>query len=771
MFCIAQHAYAGEDLPGAGTDKKSAALTNTGPEGPAVIEADKLAGKANGQMKATGNATISQDGKSIRADTLLYNQSTREIDANGSVMLKQDGTTISGPHLMFNMDKSSGTMEQPQYYLKGNDARGSADKLQIQDRLHYSLDDATYTTCPAGNQDWLMTMGLLQIDRDRQVGVAHNALVEFKGVPILYSPWMDFPLNSQRMSGFLAPTFGGTSTGGSEITLPFYWNIAPNFDATIALRAMAKRGLMFDNEFRYLEPGYRGELEVDVLPSDKITQSSRSFLSLKHDQAISSNLNGYVNYSRVGDENYFRDLGNTINATSQVNLLQEGGVNYSGGWWDAMARVEHYQTLQDPAAPIVVPYTRAPQLTLDARQNYAGANINFAGEIVDFTHPTMVNATRLVLNPSVSYPLINTPAYYVTPKVSLHSAYYSMGANNTGMSSSLSSSLPIFSVDSGVAFERDDRIFNNNYIQTLEPRAFYVYVPYKDQSQLPNFDTVQADFTFAQMFMENRFFGNDRVGDANQLTLALTSRLLEQQSGEERLKAMIGERFSFTTPQVNLNAPQTTSNSDILLALSGQVNRRWTMDSEIQFDPNQSQVQLYNISASYRPEPGKVLNFGYRFSRGTSGALIPGGAPVTPTGYTTLNGITYPTIGGVPYTLIGGIPYTVDTGGMRQVVVSTQWPLFGHWAGVARWNYSLQDSRILDAIGGLEYNQACWTLRLVGQRFATATLQSNTGFFVQLELNDFVKVGSDPLDLLKQSVPGYTKLNDKAAIQSPQVSP
>lgn len=771
MFCIAQHAYAGEDLPGSGTDKKSAALTNTGQEGPAVIEADKLAGKANDQIQATGNATISQDGKSIRADTLLYNQSTREIDANGSVMLKQDGTTISGPHLMFNMDKSSGTMEQPQYYLKGNDARGSADKLQIQDRLHYSLDDATYTTCPAGNQDWLMSMGLLEIDRDRQVGVAHNALVQFKGVPILYSPWMDFPLNSQRMSGFLAPTFGGTSTGGSEITLPFYWNIAPNFDATIAPRAMAKRGLMFNNEFRYLEPGYRGELEVDVLPSDKITQSSRSFLSLKHDQAISSNLNGYVNYSRVGDENYFRDLGNTINATSQVNLLQEGGVNYSGGWWDAMARVEHYQTLQDPAAPIVVPYTRAPQLTLDARQNYLGANINFAGEIVDFTHPTMVNATRLVLNPSVSYPLIDMPAYYVTPKVSLHSAYYSMGANNTGISSSLSSTLPIFSVDSGVAFERNDRILNNNYIQTLEPRAFYVYVPYKDQSQLPNFDTVQADFSFAQMFMENRFFGNDRIGDANQLTLALTSRLLEQQSGEERLKAMIGERFSFTTPQVNLNAPQTTSNSDILLALSGQVNRRWSMDSEIQFDPNQSQVQLYNISAGYRPEPGKVLNFGYRFSRGTSGALIPGGAPVTPTGYTTLNGITYPTIGGVPYTLIGGIPYTVDTGGMRQVVVSTQWPLFGRWAGVARWNYSLQDSRILDAIGGLEYNQACWTLRLVGQRFATATLQSNTGFFVQLELNDFVKVGSDPLDLLKQSVPGYTKLNDKAAIQSPQVSP
>jgi len=726
MFCVAQHSYAGADLPGSGTDIPPPALTGTNQEGPAVIEADKLVGKANDQIEATGNATISQDGKSIRADTLLFNQHTHEIDAQGGVILKQDGNTMNGPHLMFNMDKSSGAMEKPQYYLKENAARGSADTLQIQDRLHYSLDNATYTTCPAGNQDWEMSMGLLEIDRDRQVGVAHNALVEFKGVPILYSPWMDFPLNNQRKSGFMAPIFGGTSTGGSEITLPFYWNIAPNFDATIAPRMMTKRGLMLNNEFRYLEPGFHGELNVDVLPNDVITKSSRSFFSLRHDQVLASDLNGYVDYSRAGDDNYFRDLGNAINATSQANLLQEGGVNYSGGWWDAMARVQHYQTLQDPAAPIVVPYTRLPQLTLNARQNYAGANVNFAGEFVNFSHPTLVNATRLVINPSASYPLVSTPAYYVTPKVALHSAYYTMGANNTGALSTLSSTVPILSVDSGVAFEREGNMFNNGYVQTLEPRAFYVYVPYKDQSQLPNFDTAQADFSFTQMFMENRFFGSDRVGDANQLTLALTSRLLEQDSGMERLKMIIGERISFTTPRVNLVTPAITTNkSDILLALSGRMTRQWSLDSEFQFDPNQSHVQRYNISTSYRPEVGKVLNLGYRFTRNT----------------------------------------------LRQIDLSTQWPIFGRWHGVARWNYSLQDSRILETIGGLEYNQDCWLLRLVAQRFATATQQSNTGFFVQLELNDFVKVGSDPLDLLKQSVPGYTKLNDKAAIQSPQVSP
>lgn len=724
LLCFAHPSCAGEDLPDLRTDKNPPAMTETIQEGTAVIEADNLVGKAEDQIEATGDATLRQGGQSIRADRLLFKQSSHEVDAQGAVILKQDGNTMSGPHLLFNMDKSVGTMEQPQFYLQENDARGSADMLHIQDRQHFSLDNATYTTCPAGNQDWQMKMGLLEIDRDRQVGVAHSASVVFKGVPILYTPWMDFPLNNQRKSGFLAPIFGGTVTGGSELTLPYYWNIAPNFDATVAPRAMTKRGLMLNNEFRYLEPSYGGELHVDVLPNDAIANRSRARFTLNHNQTLASSLNGYVNYTRVGDNDYFRDLGNAVNVTSQANLLQEGGLHYDAGWWTAVARVQHYQTLQDPAAPIAVPYTRLPQLTLNARQNYTGANIDFAGEYVDFSHPTAVNASRLVLNPSVSYPLVNKPAFYVTPKVALHSTYYVMGANNVGALPNASRTLPILSVDSGVAFEREGNMFNNDYVQTLEPRAFYVYVPYKDQALLPNFDSAQADFSFTQMFTENRFFGSDRVGDANQLTLAMTSRLLEQGSGMEHLKMMVGERVSFSAPQVNLVTPATTTNkSDILLALAGRVTRHWSLDSEFQFDPNQSHVQRYNIAASYRPEAGKVLNLGYRFTRNT----------------------------------------------LRQVDVSTQWPLTGRWHAVGRWNYSLQDSRILETIGGLEYNQDCWMLRLVAQHFATATQQSNTGFFVQLELNDFVKVGSDPLSLLKQSVPGYTKLNDKTAIQPPQV--
>jgi LPS-assembly protein len=448
---------------------------------------------------------------------------------------------------------------------------------------------------------------------------------------------------------------------------------------------------------------------------------------LKHNHKLAEGFNGYVDFNRVTDDAYFRDLGDAVNATSQVNLMQEGGLKFNSDAWIAVMRVQRYQTLQDPDAPITVPYARLPQLTLDARQSVSGAKIAFAGEFVSFSHPTALNGRRLVMYPSVSYPLIDDPAIYITPKAGLHGTKYVMGVNNTAATQNASRLVPIYSLDSGIVFERDSDMFGGgDYVQTFEPRIFYVYVPYRNQDQLPNFDTAPADFNFTQMFTENRFIGSDRIGDADQVTLAMTSRLLERVNGMERLNVMLGERFSFKSPRVNLDTTTTAINkSDILLAAAGRVTDAWSLDSELQYDPNQSHSQRYNAAAHYKPEAGKAFNMGYRFMRNTQ----------------------------------------------RQVDVSSQWPLSGRWHAVGRWDYSLQDNRILEAIAGLEYNQSCWTMRLVGQRFATATQQSNTGFFIQLELNDFVKVGSDPLNLLKQSVPGYTKLHGKPSDDTSQALP
>ncbi|NOT98042.1 MAG: LPS-assembly protein LptD [Sideroxydans sp.] len=685
---------------------------------PAIVEADSIVGKSSTEIEMLGNAILSKGDQSIRADQLQYFQNTQHINAQGGVILQQQGSSVSGPRLQLNLDTNIGSMEQPNFYFTENAARGSADKMDIRDKKHYSFAKASYTTCPADDQDWQLKMSGLLIDRDRQIGTARNTWVEFMSVPILYTPWMDFALNDQRKTGFISPIFGGTVNGGSEITVPYYWNISANRDATIAPRIMLKRGLMLNNEFRYLEKNYAGEAHVDVLPNDKLTKATRTHFNIKHKQALNNNLSMSTDLNRVSDDAYFRDLADTVNATSQANLMREGTVNYLTGDWLATARAQRFQTLQDPAALIIAPYARLPQLTLSTQRYISGVNVSFASEFVDFRHPTSPNGNRLVFNPSVSYPLVNSTGFYTTPKIGLHSTYYSMGVNKLATQpNNALRNLPILSIDSGVALERTGQLAGIDYAQTLEPRLFYVYVPYKDQSLLPNFDSAQADFNFTQMFTENRFFGSDRVGDSNQLTAAVTSRWLAQDTGAERLKIIAGQRFNFNNPQVNLVTPTTSSSkSDILLSASGQMTRAWSLDSELQYDPNQSHIQRYNLATHYRPEAGKTLNVGYRFTRNL----------------------------------------------LRQADISTQWPLFGRWHALAKWNYSLQDARILEAIAGLEYNQSCWTLRLVAQRFATATQQTNTSLFVQLELNDLLRMGSDPLTLLKQSVPGYTKLNDSS---------
>ncbi len=688
----------------------------------AFINANHVEAKKGEELEAYGNVELRQSGQVISAEHLRYGQVSKDVLAEGAVRLEQGGAVLRGPVLKLNLDSDMGEMNQPQFEFSENHARGAAENLRIESRKNYTFEDATYTTCPAGNDDWLLRMGRLDIDRNTQVGVAHNARVEFKGVPILYTPWMDFALNDNPRSGFLGPTFGSTNKGGAEIMLPYFWKIAPNYDATIAPRVIAKRGTQLNNEFRYLESSYTGEAHYDVLSNDRESKLTRSRLALKHAQGLGGGFGLTLNLNRVSDDAYFRDLASSVSGTSQTNLLRDGLLSYGAGWGSASARVQRYQTLQDPLAPVAVPYRRQPQINLNAQQTAASANVTFAGEFVDFRHDTSVSGQRLVLYPSVSYPLVNDPGYYLTPKLGVHHTQYRMGANNTAALPDTTRTLPIFSMDSGMVFERDGAL-GGDYVQTMEPRLYYVYVPYKDQSQLPNFDSAQAPFNFGQIFTENRFFGSDRVGDANMATLALTSRVIDNEGGMERLRVMLGERFSFSAPQVNLvTQTNNTNRSDILLSVGGKLTRAWSLDSLVQFNPNQSHTESYNVTARYRAEAGKLLNFGYRFTRNT----------------------------------------------LRQTDISTQWPLFGRWQGVARLNYSLQDRRAVEALGGLEYNQACWAVRFVAQSFTTATRERSTGIFLQLELNDLVRIGSDPLDALRNSVSGYTKTNNLPAEQPVQ---
>lgn len=715
VFCLTSAAVCADDIASSETPalKPSPELrlyaVPTTESTPMFIEADRVQGHHDKELECFGDVRLRKLNESLFADYLLYDQEADEVFAKGNVRLKQKNDVMTGPELKLQMEEKRGYMETPHFELTENNARGDADKLLFEGKDHYRLKNTLYTTCPIGRDDWFLDVSDLELDRTAQVGTAHHAFVKFKGVPLLYTPWMDFPLNSQRKSGFLAPSVGTTNKSGGEITLPYYWNIAPNRDATIAPRLMVRRGLQLINEFRYLEPAYFGEASLEILPNDNITHTNRSFFSLKHNQTLLPGLNGTLDLKKVSDDTYFTDLSTAVAATSQTFLLREGVLTYTQPLWNITTRVQNYQTL----GAISPPYFRTPQILLNAsKSELNGFDLGLASEYVHFGHPTQVSGQRLMLNPGVAYAMRDVYGYFI-PKASLHITHYGLNRTSTTLPDT-TRTLPIFSVDSGLFFERDASIFGDTFLHTLEPRLYYVYVPYKDQSQIPIFDSGEAALSFPQIFSENQFSGVDRINDANYLTAAVTSRLVEPKTGIERLRATIGQRFYFKDQQVTLSTPARTRNySDLLLALGGQITTAWFTDSLVQYNPEFNRMENATLTGRYQPRPGSILNLAYRYNRDT----------------------------------------------LKHIDVSAQWPLTSRWYGVGRYDYSLRDRIAVEALGGLEYNGGCWMLRAVVQRLSSGTAQATNAIFLQLELNGVSKIGSNPLDVLRQNISGYTKIN------------
>jgi len=601
--------------------------------------------------------------------------------------------------------------------------RGDAERIEFEGEGQYRLKQATYSTCPAGNRDWYAEVGELKLDYHRAEGEGKDGKVYFQGVPILYSPWLSFSLDNERKSGLLSPSFGSTSRGGVEFMLPWYWNIAPNMDATIAPRVMTKRGTQWNTDVRYLDHKYSGESHIDYLPDDRLEHKNRYAYAIQHRQQFAYGFTGALSLNGVSDGTYFSDMSKPATGLAQGSQLRQAQLSYSGGWWGASMIAQRYQVLQDPSLPPVTePYRRLPQINLSATRHDLplGSTASFSGELVKFGHPTNVIGQRNTYYPQISLPL-QTAFMQVTPKLGVNFTRYQLERQAAGTPSSLSRSVPIFSLDGSLVFERDTDLFGRNLIQTLEPRLYYLYVPQRDQTQIPVFDTGVADFSFSQIFAENRYSGGDRIADANQLTAAVTSRIIDPASGAELARALIGQRYYFTTQHVTLPAvgtnpaevARTGRSADVLAALSGAVLPHTYVDAGWQYNPRDARTERLNLGGRYQPQIGKVLNAGYRYTRDLLG----------------------------------------------QIDVSAQWPLAGGWHAVGHYNYSNKDRRMIEGVGGFEYDGGCWIARVVVQRIATLTQQATTSLFLQLELNGFSRIGSNPLDILKRNVPGYGLVN------------
>jgi len=748
--------------PFSATDKNAA---------PTHVTARKIDGVNDFEVVADGDAVLERAGDVLSADRIVYRQLEDEVEAVGNVRLRSPDTEISGPRLRMVMEAGTGEFEAPAYMIRHQPpavpepaltllglptvteggsvlattgrmiarppviGSGKADTLEFRGEDQYFLRNATYSTCAPGQRDWEIYVDELDLDYVGEEGKGRNAVVRFKDVPFFYLPWMNFSLNNQRKSGFLPPTIGSTSKSGLEVTAPWYWNIAPNMDATITPRLMTRRGVQINTELRYLldtqpnrtQPGMpdKGQVRLEYLPGDNVAGRDRYGFALQHNQTMGQGFVANLNLNGVSDDNYFSDLSSRVSQVSQGNLLRQGALSYAGPWYSAQLNLQSYQTLGELKSP----YRRLPQLTANAfRYDLPlGLALNLNAEYVNFDHPTYLLGKRTTLYPQLSLPLA-TAAFSLTPKIGIHATQYALdrldrpdqeGRSWTGVPASQSRALPIFSVDGGFVMERSTDWFGKALVQTLEPRAYYVNIPRHDQSKIPVFDTGIAGFNYAQMFSENRYAGGDRIGDANELTLAVTSRFLDPASGADLLRAALGTRYYFSDQYVTLpgETARTERSADILATLAGQVWPHIYADIGWQYNPRDARTERLNLGGRYRPEAGKVINAGYRYARDLLG----------------------------------------------QVDISAQRPLFGGWHGVGRYNYSTKEHRIIEIIGGLEYDAGCWVGRFVVQRLATIADQPTTALFFQLELNDFSRIGSNPMQLLRRSIPGYGVINQPTA--------
>ncbi len=699
--------------------KKDAELSDAavaGPEGPLFLMADRIESSAPGIIEASGGVEARQAGQNFFADWLLYDTTLNQVQARGNVRLEQPALLVAGDSFRLNLNDYSGELIQPVYRFRGRPGRGDAERIDFIDKTHYTLQDATYTTCPVDNDDWFLRVRDLDLDKTRNIGTARNASLHFLGVPILYTPWMNFPLDDARKTGVLAPTIGTTERSGLDILVPYYLNLAPNYDATLYPRLLSRRGVQLGGEFRYLLGEARGVNRLEYLPNDSEADRSRWSVALNNTYRLGASTQAGMLFNRVSDDDYFRDLSNLISATSISHLNREAWVTTQRGHWNAELRAQSFQTLQDSTSPtlLVEPYARLPHARLGMAQTLGnGLEVKLESEATRFAHPTLTEGSRILAYPTLRLPLTNSFGF-LTPKIGWHSTYYAL--DDSAAEQRITRNLPIFSLDSGVYFDRPLRFAGQDYEQTLEPRAFYVFAPFRDQDAIPVFDTAQLDFSYAQMFTENQFIGGDRINDANQLTLAVTSRFIEAESGLERLQVTLGQRYYFSTQQVTLPgvAPRTSNATDLLATVSGQITRDWRIDTAWQFDTQNGTTIRQNLGASYRPGPGRALNFGYRVIDQTT----------------------------------------------EQVDLSGQWPLGRRWYGMFRYNYSLQDDKLVEGLAGVEYNGGCWAVRAVFQRLATKEEQSTDALFFQLELSGMGRLGANPLDILKQSVPGYRPSNE-----------
>ena len=694
-------------------------------EQPIEFEADRLEAKKDGAMQLQGDVVIKQGDRTVKTRDATYDTNTQSIEVDSEVEYSDPDLKVTGSGA--HVDPEGGaTFEGAQFELPARNARGAAHKINAtQGRLQ--LEGVRYTTCPVGNEDWILRATGIDINQRTGIGIGRGVRLDFKGVPLIYTPFISFPVGIQRKSGFLFPTIGTSSSSGYSISVPWYWNIAPNYDATITPNWFSKRGLKLDTEARYLSDVSRGMLRAEWLPDDKQFGASRSLLRFVDRSDFTDHLRLDLDAANASDDKWFEDFGLGPEGTSISYLNRSADLTYLDSVWLAVLRAQNLQTIAlvapdsvvSPGTPHIppdkLPYTMLPQLAVRGEfpERPWGLMLGLDGELTNFTHnvESLETGWRFDVAPEIRLPLRGA-GVYLEPAASFRYTSYQLQGVPPEQDDAPHRSLPTYSLDGGLIFEhlsgsRQQRLW------TLEPRFKYVYVPFRDQTDLPVFDTNPADLNLVQLFRTNRYVGPDRISDENQVAVGVTTRLLDANNGAQYIAATVGQAYNFSRQRVTLPGEviEDTGTSDIIAELDLRAYQDWNVSMGVQWDPDENRSEKGDVQLQYKPAVDRVANLGYRFRRDN----------------------------------------------IEQVDGSVAWPIARDWSFYGRMVYSLQEDKTLDQFAGLEYRACCWRLRVVGRRYVSDRSGNlDTSVLVQLELNGLSSVGVGADAFLERSIRGYS---------------
>jgi LPS-assembly protein len=730
-----------------------------------------------------GNVEITRADQHSLSNTAQYDTVSQTLDLQGEVYYSEDNLSIYSNSASLKLAQDQATLRNVQFINPSAPLRGRAAAAYRESKVLSRYKDVAYTTCPPGNTDWVLHASDLKLNDATGKGAVKNAWLEFKGAPVFYTPYLSFPVDNRRLSGFLAPSFGNTQLSGFDFSIPYYWNIAPNYDATLRPRYLTERGIMLAGDFRLLTPYSNSKLGIEFMPNDEQRDGSRFLGSLKNTSQFGSYVSSNVDLNYVSDKEYFGELGNALSFPnfSHVRSTADLGYRDRNRGISLVGRVENYQTIDKTLTGFNRPYRRLPEIDLGLEHafDFMPLHTDLAGEYVNFVHDDLVNGQRFNIKPSVSTPL-QSEWGFLTPKVSVQHTDYQLSEKDTNTLSqnwpnTVTRTLPIMSLDSGLTFEKD---LGTTFRHTLEPRLFYLYIPKKDQSDIPLFDTSLYDLWFSNLFRENRFSGIDRIQDANQITAALTSRLIDSETGLERLKLNIGQIIYFQdrevtapirirnlppsvlVPEEGLQTPVETDRVSPLIAeLSSQFTERWSGETGIQWNPENNDIVRGKAVLHFVDKAEKILNLGFHYRRDD---LVE---------RTLLNNTGVMKFTDPNYQLddLLADPAVLNSHDLVQSDISFRWPLFDNWYAVGRWQYSWLYNNTQETFLGVEKENCCWRFRLIGRRYinnintVNSSVQqlaegtSQSGVFFQVELKGLTGLGEKLDEFFEQSIFGYQK--------------